>query len=794
MLLPISWIKNYLNIDDIETMELTDEFTLTGTHVESVMELKKGIENIVVGRVLEINTHPNADKLVIVKIDTGDKVHEIVTGAKNMVVNDLVAIAKLGAVLPDGLVIKETELMGVPSPGMLCSYEELGFNKNLVPKNSEDGIMILKGDIPLGTNILDVLDMNDVLIELEITPNRADCLSMVGLAREIAATFDRKMTMPNTEIKSEVEDIKEYFDGVEIETDNCPRYVARVVKDVVIKESPQWMQNYLMQAGMRPINNIVDITNFVMLELGQPMHAFDINTITNKKIVVRQAKDGEIITTLDKEDRKLNSNDIVIANGDTPVAIAGVMGGLNSEIEADTNTILIESASFNKSSVRKTAKRLNLRTESSQRFEKGLSPELCHMAADRVCQLIEETNSGTVIKGSYDNYRVKQEPTFIKVDYNRINKLLGTEIEKDTMVHYLENLEFIVEVEKDILNIEVPYYRLDVSIPEDIVEEVGRMYGFHNIKPQPLVGALTRGTKSWSRQVVDEMTEVMYGLGLLEATTYSFISPKLYKKIGQEVNKDKLVILRNPLGEDYSVMRTTLIPNMMEILEKNNNYKTDSLKIYEIGNSFFKVENDELPEERLDMVIGMYGEYDFYDLKDIVNVSLSQLGIFNLEYSACRDNKTFHPGRCAEIFYKGEKLGIMGEISFDVMDNYHMNQRVYIAEIDFERVVELATFAKKYDKIIKYPSIKRDIAIIVDKDLETATIEKTIENIGEGLIKDVKLFDIYKGEHVADDKKSLAYSIMYQSAERTLKDKEINAIQEKVLEELENKLGAKLRK
>ncbi|NMB09998.1 MAG: phenylalanine--tRNA ligase subunit beta, partial [Tissierellia bacterium] len=367
MLLPISWIKNYVNIDDIETMELTDEFTLTGTHVESVMDLKTGIENVVVGKVLEIREHPNADKLVVVNIDTGDKVHEIVTGAKNMKVDDLVAIAKLGAKLPNGLEIKETELMGVPSPGMLCSYEELGFNKNLVPKNSENGIMILKGDIPLGTNILDVLDMNDALIELEITPNRADCLSMVGLAREIAATFDRKMEMPDTSVEKEVEDIKEYFDGVEIETDNCPRYVARVVKDVVIKESPQWMQNYLMQAGMRPINNIVDITNYVMLELGQPMHAFDINTITNKKIVVRQAKDGEVITTLDKEDRKLTSEDIVIANGDTPVAIAGVMGGLNSEIEEYTDTILIESASFNKSSVRKTAKRLNLRTESSQR-------------------------------------------------------------------------------------------------------------------------------------------------------------------------------------------------------------------------------------------------------------------------------------------------------------------------------------------------------------------------------------------------------------------------------------------
>ena len=794
MLLPISWIKNYVNIDDIETMELTDEFTLTGTHVESVMDLKTGIENVVVGKVLEIKEHPNADKLVVVNIDTGDKVHEIVTGAKNMKVDDLVAIAKLGAKLPNGLEIKETELMGIPSPGMLCSYEELGFNKNLVPKNSENGIMILKGDIPLGTNILDVLDMNDALIELEITPNRADCLSMVGLAREIAATFDRKMEMPDTSVEKEVEDIKEYFDGVEIETDNCPRYVARVVKDVVIKESPQWMQNYLMQAGMRPINNIVDITNYVMLELGQPMHAFDINTITNKKIVVRQAKDGEVITTLDKEDRKLTSEDIVIANGDTPVAIAGVMGGLNSEIEEYTDTILIESASFNKSSVRKTAKRLNLRTESSQRFEKGLSPELCHIAADRVCQLIEQTNSGTVIKNSYDNYRVKQEPTFIKVDYKRINKLLGTDIEKETMIHYLENLEFIVKSENDILDIEVPYYRLDVSIPEDIVEEVGRMYGFHNIKPQPLVGALTRGTKSWSRQVVDEMTEIMYGLGLLEATTYSFISPKLYKKIGLEVDKDKLVILRNPLGEDYSVMRTTLVPNMMEILEKNNNYKIDSLKIYEIGNSFFKVENNELPEERLNMVIGMYGNYDFYDLKDIVNVGLSQLGISDLEYSACTDNKTFHPGRCAEIFYKGEKLGIMGEISFDVMDNYHMNQRVYIAEIDFERVVELATFDKKYDPIIKYPSIKRDIAIIVDKNLETATIEKVISDVGEGLIKDVKLFDIYTGEHVEEDKKSLAYSIIYQSSERTLKDKEINNIQEKVLEELESKFGAKLRK
>lgn len=794
MLLPVSWIKNYVKVDDIDTMTLTDEFTLTGTHVESVKNLSEGIKNIVVGKVLDIKSHPNADKLVIVNIDTGDKVHEIVTGAKNMKTNDLVAIAKLGAVLPNGLEIKETELMGIPSPGMLCSYEELGFNKNLVPKDSENGILILQGDIPLGTNILDVLDMNDALIELEITPNRADCLSMIGLAREIAATFDRKAIMPQYKVNNEVDSIKDYFDGVEIKTDKCPRYVARVVKDVVIKDSPQWMQNYLMQAGMRPINNIVDITNFVMLELGQPLHAFDINTITNKKIIVRQAQDGELIKTLDGEDRKLSNEDIIIANGNEPVALAGVMGGLNSEIENDTNTILIESASFNKSSVRKTAKKLNLRTESSQRFEKGLSPELCNIAADRVCELIEETNSGTVIKGSYDEYKVKQEPTFVEIDYNRINKLLGTDISKEEMIHYLENLEFKVSTKDDILNIEVPYYRLDVSIPEDIVEEVGRLYGFHNIKPQPLVGALTRGTKSWSRQVVDKMTEVLYGLGLLEATTYSFISPKLYKKINMDVKKDELVILRNPLGEDYSVMRTTIIPNIMEVLEKNNNYKTDKIKIYEIGNSFFKGKDNELPEERLDMVVGMYGPYDFYDLKDIINISLKEIGIEKLEYKSCETNKTFHPGRCAEIFYQGDKLGIMGEINFDVMDNYNMNQRVYIAEIDFEKIVGLAKFDKLYDKIIKYPSIKRDIAVIVDKDLETAAIEEAIYSVGEGLIKDIKLFDIYTGAHVDEGSKSLAYSIIYQSADRTLKDKEINLIQEKVLNVLEDKFGAKLRK
>ncbi|WP_099203303.1 phenylalanine--tRNA ligase subunit beta [Miniphocaeibacter massiliensis] len=791
MLLPIVWMKEYIN-KDLDLMELVNKVTSTGSHVESIDNLGENLNNIVVAKIISIEKHPNADKLSLVKVNDGTGEVDIVTGAKNMKEDDLVVFAKIGAKLPNGLEIQPVDLKGIISPGMLCSYEELGFNDKVVPKNSQEGVIILENGTP-GQSIVEALQIVDPVIEFEITPNRPDCLSIIGMAREVAATFNSKIEIPKIELTTEIENIEKYFNSVEVESDNCLRYVGKIVKDIVVKESPQWMQNYLMQAGMRPINNIVDITNYVLLELGQPLHAFDIEHLADKKIIVRQAMEEEKVTTLDKKDRQLLSSDLVIADGEKTVAIAGVMGGLNSEITNDTKTILIESAVFNSESVRLTSKRLGLRTEASQRYEKGITPDMCKYAAERVCDLIEKTDSGTVVAGCYDVYKVPQEKKFIDINYNKINEILGTEIPKEEIIKYFEILEFKVDVVEDNLTVEVPNFRMDISIKEDLMEEIGRMYGFHNITPKPLSGDLLSGKKSEKRLLEDESKEILTRLGLYEATTYSFISRKAYDKILKEIDDNELVILKNPLGEDFSVMRTTLIPNILEVLDKNSKFKTEDFKVYELGNTFHAFDKNELPNEVKKVAIGMYGKYDFYDIKDIVVVYLNQLGIKNLEFKALTENRTFHPGRSASIIYNGDILGEIGEISYEVAENYNISSRVYIGELDLSIIMKYINKDKKYNTIIKYPSIERDLAIVVARNLETAQIEKIIYKTGEGLVKNVKLFDIYTGDHVKNTEKSLAYRIVFQSSKGTLKEEEINKIIDNILEILQRDLNAELR-
>lgn len=791
MLLPLSWMKNYIDLD-VDIMEYTDRMSDSGSHVESVMSLKDGIEKIITGKILGIEKHPNADKLSLVNVDLGKEEMQLITGARNMKVGDYVAVAVLGATLPGGMKIERRDLKGIDSIGMLCSYEELGFSDSVVPKNSREGILILD-EVELGIEIGEALDLEDPVIEFEITPNRPDCLSIIGMARETAATFGKEMKMPTCEINNEVDDISSYFKEVDIDTEGGLRYVARVVKDVVIKDSPQWMKNSLMQAGMRPINNIVDITNYVMLEMGQPLHAFDINTIKSGKILVRQAKEGEKMTTLDNTERSLTTEDVVITDGEEIEALAGIMGGLDSEITDSTETILIESATFDKDYIRKTSKRLGLRTEASQRFEKGISPEITLAAANRVCQLIEETASGVVVKGVYDCYHKKQEKSTIEMDYNRINNLLGTEISKEQIIRYLELLEFSVEEKGDELFIEVPSFRLDITIPEDITEEIGRLYGYHNITPQPLAGALTRGKKDYSRQVVDYAKETLFGLSFNEVMTYSFISPKAYEKIGQNISEKDYVRILNPLGEDYSVMRTTLIPTMMEVFARNLKNNNDSLSIYEIGNSFHPAEGDELPKEKLHLTMGAYGDIDFYYLKDGISIVLEDLGLKDVLFVKEKNNPTFHEGRCANIVVDGEIIGTMGQISYSVLDHYDIDENIYMGELDFEKIVKKASFIRSYNPIIKFPSIKRDIAIVVEKEVESQKIEEVIHSLGEELIKEIYLFDSYEGKHIEEGKKSLAYSIIFQSKERTLKDEEVNALYDSILKALEKEVNAALR-
>lgn len=796
MLLPIKWLRDYVEIDeDIRT--ITDGLTYSGSHIESIIEMDKGIKNVVVGRILEIKKHPDADKLVVCQIDVGSEVVQIVTGATNVREGQLVPVSLVGAVLAGNLKIKKSKLRGVESFGMLCSLEEFGYQENVIPKEAADGIYEIRGDYELGTPIQEVLEMEDYVLEIEITPNRQDCLSILGLARETAATFGKDVKEPVIEIKEEVEDIADYV-SIDIESENVDRYYARVIKDVKIEPSPIWLQNRIMEAGMRPISNIVDITNYVMLEFGQPLHAFDLGKVSGDKIIVRQARDGEELKTLDGNDRKLDRDDLIIADENKPVAIAGVMGGFDSEITDETKLVLLESAAFDARSVRLTSKKFNLRSEASSRFEKGIDPNLAQKAGDRFCQLVEELGAGTIIKGSIDEYKEVREAKVIDIRVKRVNDLLGTDLEADKMIGYLEGLGFDVENGGEILKVTVPTYRLDIQVEVDLIEEIGRLFGFHNIKPQALKGTLSRGEKPYSRIIEDRSKEILSGLGLNEIVTYSFISPKAYDKlrVGEDDSLREYIRLLNPLGEDYSIMRTTLLSNMMDTLSRNYNRKVKSAFLYEIGTLF---ESEELPivespDENRSLALGGYGrEVDFYTMKSVVDSLLSKLGIKNQEYVREEEDPVFHPGRTANIILDGQVIGKIGEVHPDTLGNYDIRDRVYLGQLDYDLVREKANLDISFKDLPKYPSVMRDLALVLDEDILVGEIEKIINKHGKGLIEKIELFDVYTGDQIPEGKKSVAYSITYRSYEKTLTDKEINEVQEKLIEDLEESFDAELR-
>ncbi len=795
MLLPIKWLKDYINTQK-SARELADGLTLSGSHVESIISLNPGIENVVVGKILSLEDHPNADKLIICNVDVGQEKLVIVTGAKNLKVGDYIPVAKVGAKLP-GKEIGLTDFRGVDSYGMLCSLKELGFTDSVIPKEFRDGIYVLDKEYELGLDIKEVLGLNDQVIEFEITPNRPDCLSIIGMARETAATFDYKLEEPNIKIENEVDDIYDYANGIEIQTDNCIRYYSRVIKDVKIGKSPLWMQQRLMEAGVRPISNIVDVTNFVMLEYGEPLHAFDLDNLQGRKIIVRQANEGEKLTTLDGEERILDTKDIIIADANNPIGLAGIMGGLDSEITDSTKTVLLEGANFNSRNIRLTSKKFSLRTEASTRFEKGIDPNLGEIAVERVCQLIEQIGAGTVVKNHIDVYNKKAEPKHIALRPERARPLLGVEISVEDMLKSLNGLGLESSFDGELIHAKVPTYRLDVEIEADLIEEVGRLYGFHNIESKPLLGALTRGEKPYKIVLEDRVKTILQGLGLNEVMTYSFISPKAYDKINLSETDSlrKYIKLINPLGEDYSSMRTTLIPNMLDLLARNYNKGIESMDAFEIGNTFIPKDLPitELPDENKKLCLGLYGETDFFEIKDIVENALSKLGIRNIEIEREENNPTFHPGRTAKLFYNGDYLGIMGEIHPTVMENYDVKSRVYIAELDFGKIVEYTNLEIKYTPLPKYPPMTRDIAVVVKEEVMVGDIEKIILKHGSELLESVKLFDIYRGNQLQEGLKSVAYSITYRSHERTLTDDEVNQIQESIIMDLEQNIDAKLR-
>lgn len=822
MLVPIEWLNDYIDLKDIDTEEFCDRMIMSGSNLETCEHFCEEMENVVVGRIEKIEKHPDADKLVVCQLNVGkDEPVQIVTGAPNVFEGAYVPVALHKSRIPGplhgktkeegGTKITKGKLRGVESFGMLCSAEELGFEDKVVPVAHKDGIWILEEEYEPGLDFAEALGLKQAVVDFEITPNRPDCLAMVGMAREAAATFKRPFEYPDTQLE-EANKEKETKDFVSVEIKNpesCKRYVARVVTDVKVEQSPWWLQKRLMYAGMRPINNIVDITNFVMLEYGQPIHAFDINQVHGGKIIVENASEGEKFVTLDENERTLSDNMLLIKDAERGIAIAGVMGGLNSEIENDTTTIIIESANFNGDSVRATSKKLGLRTEASARFEKGIDPNLCEAAADRVCRLIELTGAGRVCKGSVDVYPSPETAKTIDVRVDRINHVLGIELDRGTMVDIFEGLEIKTSGEGNIITVTPPTIRQDLLEEEDYIEEVARIYGYDQL-PVTLPKGNNEAGLSYERSLRDLSREALCGMGLNEIQTYSFVSPKGVDnvRIDEDSWERGFVKLINPLGEENSVMRTILTPNMMEVLARNYSRNIASVKAFEIGNTFTAnlLGEDHLPDEQYSLCIGMYGKNeDFFSLKGVVTELLKVLGIKEVSFIAESEYGVYHPGRCARIAVKPEagmtvfgdemdEIGIMGEIHPDVAENYGMDGvRIYCCEIMFDTIVKYADTETVYSPLPKYPSTSRDIALLVDEDMEVGSIEKVITENGGSILESVKLFDVYRGKQVEEGKKSVAFALTYRDRDKTLTDEDVAGVHNKVLEALKEQLNAVLR-
>ena len=794
MLVPLKWLRDYVDID-VDTQEFADMMTMTGSKVEKVDYFGKETNGVEVCKILEIEQHPDADRLKVTKVEVANgEILQIVTNATNIKVGDYVPVARIGAVLPGDFKIKKGKLRGVLSEGMFCGAEELTIPSAFVEEHKKDGIYILdhQDSFELGTDVRDVLGINDALIEFEITSNRPDCRSIIGIAREAAVTLGKELKYPQIKVNGSDEEMQ--FE-IDVQTDLCKRYCGKDVKDVKVGPSPYWMQRKLIEAGMRPISNIVDITNYVMLELGQPLHAFDLDDIKYNKMTVKMAKEGEKFTTLDGVERTLTSDMLVIGNQDKTLDLAGIMGGENSEIKDTTTSILIEGASFAKENIRATSKKLGLRTEASSRFEKGIDINLAEEAVNRACQLIEELGCGTVLNGMLDYYPQKEEVQKVTVNPVRINKLLGVNVPMDQFINILERLEFKCKLESlEVLELEVPTFRLDITEDADILEEIARIYGYDNIPSATLEGNATAGVKTDKQKFIDNVKSNSIACGLNEILTYSFVSPRGVDKINLQANDEKrnFVKIMNPLGEETSVMRTTLIPNMLDVISTNISHKVEEVAAFECGNTFTPQEG--LPVEAKKYCVGMYGkEVDFFVLKGVIEAILNNTGLKGYEIEPETTNLTFHPGRCAKIVYNNIYIGTFGELHPDIIENYNLGQRVYVAEIDIDTVFENLNLTKSYNPLPKYPSTSRDIALIVKDEVFVKQIEDIIKANGEDLVESYKLFDVYKGAQIEDGHKSIAYSITYRSKDKTLTDEDVAKVHDKILSELSEKLNANLR-
>ncbi len=793
MNLPMSWLNDYMDID-VTPKEYSDRMTMSGSKVEGFENMGENVQNVVAGKVLTCEDHPDSDHLHVCTVDAGTgEVLQIVCGAPNVKAGIIVPTALVGATLPDGK-IKKGKLRGVESFGMLCSHDELGITEDMLGYEPEYGILILPDDTPVGKDIRDIFGMNETVVEFEITSNRPDCFSIIGLARETAATFDKKFTIPEVKFTEGGENIADTISVDVLDKDKCQRYCARMVKNVKIGPSPSWMQERLRACGVRPINNIVDITNYVLLEYGQPMHAFDLRDLEDNKIIVRRAENGEVIKTLDEQDRTLTNDDLVIADGKKAVAIAGVMGGFNSEVKDGTTTVIFESATFEASSVRLTAQRVGLRTEASSRYEKGLDYNNTVPAVERACQLVEELGCGENTSGMIDVMGNVTDMKTLPFRPEKINAFLGTNISTEQMVKYFDALDIKTDLDK--MTVTPPSFRPDLEGEADIAEEVARFCGYDKIPVTLLSGEATCGKKTDRQAAQDDINKILTALGMYEIYTYTFTSPSVFDKLSVPADSKlrNAVKISNPLGEDTSIMRTTTIASMLDILSRNYNYRNAAARLFEIGKIFTPTEEGKLPDEPLKITIGIYGDKaDFYDIKGICEEMFRSLNVQNVKYEAVTDNPTFHPGRCAKISASGKTLGIIGEIHPAVGRKYGIETPVYIGELDFENVFLNIGTDVKFKELPKYPAVTRDIAMLVDKTVPVADIEEVVKKASGKLLESINLFDVYEGEQIPEGKKSVAYSAVYRALDRSLTGDEVQKVFDKVLKNLENQLGAQLR-
>lgn len=794
MKLSMNWLKDYVD-KSFDPKEYSDKMTLTGSKVEGYERLGEEISKVVVGKLISVEKHPDSDHLLICMVDVGEaEPLQIVTGAQNVKPGEYVPVALNGSTLPGGITIKSGKLRGVASNGMLCSLGELGLTVNDFPYAEENGIFLLKEDCKVGDDIKDVLGINDIAVEFEITSNRPDCLSVIGLARETAASFatDLKLHTPVVKETDNGKTINDYI-SVEIkDPDLCPRYTARVVENIKIEPSPKWLRERLRASGVRPINNIVDITNYVCLEYGQPMHAFDYNYLEGGKIVVRRADEGEEITTLDGVKRTLTNKMLVISDAKKAVAVAGVMGGENSEIIPGTKTIVFESANFNGPSVRMTARDIGLRTEASGRYEKGLDRENTMPAIERACELVEMLGAGDVVKGIIDVYPTKAEQTVIPFDPQKINEFLGTDVPYESMIDTFKRLDIKLEDGK----LYPPSYRADLEGMHDIAEEVIRIYGYDKIPSTQFRAQATVGGRNPRQKRIVELNSLLTMHGFYEVQTYSFISPKYYDNIGlaPDAPERNSVVISNPLGEDTSIMRTTALPSVLEVLAANRRYRNKSCAVYENAKIYIKRAFSEQPDERLSTVIASYNCGDFYYMKGICENVLRVFGVEKTDVTAKKDLPYFHPGRCAEVSSPdGTVYAVFGELHPNVSKTYGFDVPVYVCICDTEKLLATAPAEKHYKPLPKFPAVERDLAFVCDESLTSGELKKAIVKYGGKMLESVEVFDIYRDAKLGENKKSVAYSLTLRSPEKTLEDADCDKIVYKILNGLERDFGVTLR-